>query len=139
MTSGFWDWPAGQRRHLRSFGIVMAAALAILAGALWHRGGQTGPLVLGAVALLFVVAGLGVPAALRVPFGLWMYLARVLGWLNTRVLLALVFYTLFSAIGVTMRLLHRDPLPRRWDRCRASYWQPRDRPVAPRDHYEHQF
>jgi hypothetical protein len=136
LTSGFWAWPRGQRRDLRHFGWVMAAALAALS---WYQGGHLWPAPLSLAAGLFLLSGLAVPAALRVPYGLWMYLARVLGWVNTRLLLGLVFYTLFTVIGVAMRLLGRDPLQRRWEPSRPSYWQPRHQTVAPRDHFKHQF
>ena len=139
MTSGFWAWPRGQRRDLRRFGLVMAAALAAIAGLLWHRDLPTWPLALGGAAAAFLVVGLAVPGLLGGPYGLWMCLARVLGWVNTRLLLGLVFYTLFTAIGLVLRLLGRDPLQRRWETGRSSYWQPRSQPLAPREHFEHQF
>ena len=83
---------------------------------------------------------------LRPFYHAWMLLARVLGFVNSHLLLALVFYTLFTAIGLAMRLLRYDPLERR--RFAAgksgsgdgtSYWSRRAESQLPAKHFERQF
>jgi hypothetical protein len=136
---GFWAWPRASPRELRQFAVVMAVALAGLAGALWYRDATPMAWGLAAAAGVFLLAGGALPGALTFPYGLWMYLARVLGWINTHLLLGLVFYTLFTVIGGVMRVLRHDPLQRRLERGRSSYWRRREETRASRERMQHQF
>lgn len=43
------------------------------------------------------------PSLLYYPYVLWMILASVLGWLNTRIILALAYYLLIVPIGLFMQ------------------------------------
>ena len=62
-----------------------------------------------------------------------------IGLVNTHLLLGLVFYTLFTGIGLTMRLFGRDPLDRKIDPDATSYWQRRDPSLLVREHFRRQF
>ncbi len=136
---GFWGWPRANRQQLRSFGLVMVLALAVMGGISGYRGSVVTAGVLGGAAACFLVAALVCPTILGPVYGVWMCLARVLAWINTRLLLGLIFYTLFLLIGTVMRLLRYDPLQRRLDKHAATYWQRREKAQRPRENYEHQF
>jgi len=116
----------------------MGMILGLIAIYLWYR--TSGVWVyLGGVAGIFLTIGLILPIALRPIYVVWMLLARLLAFVNTHILLALVFYTLFLLIGVVMRFLRYDPLDRRLDSKRQSYWNRRADTLLARDHYERQF
>lgn len=136
---GFWARPPVDRQSVRQFARVMAGALVLVGLWVWHEGNRQGMQWLAGAAGLFLCLGLVAPVVLRPVYLAWMYLARVLGWVNTRLLLGLVFYTLFTVIGLTMRLLGRDPLDRRREPGRDSYFVRRDSPLLPKEHYERQF
>jgi hypothetical protein len=51
--------------------------------------------------------------ALKWPSRDWWALARMLGWVNTRILLTLFFAIVVVPVGIVFRLLHRDLLDRR--------------------------
>jgi hypothetical protein len=85
------------------------------------------------------VVGLLVPVALKPLYLAWMALARVLAFVNTHILLALVFYTLFTITGGIMRIVGRDPLDRKLSATASSYWTRREKPLLERDHYKRQF
>ena len=53
----------------------------------------------------------------------WMGLTYPIGWLVSHVLLAVIFYGLFTIVAMVFRLLKHDPLQRRLDRGARSYWQ----------------
>ena len=57
--------------------------------------------VSGMLLILYFVA----PLALYYPYRIWMAVASVLGWINTRIILGLVFYLLILPIGILMRSL----------------------------------
>lgn len=115
-------------RALRSFGLVVGGVFVAIAAVIaWRRGWEVGPLVVGlggpgaALALLGLVA----PEVLRPVFVVWMGLAVVLGAVMTRVLLTLVFALIVVPIGLALRLAGKDPLDRRIDRARTTYWRPK--------------
>ena len=66
----------------------------------------------------------------------WMKLAGVLGFINTRILLGLAFYVLFTPWAIIMKLTGKDPLRR--SKTDGSYWIPRTKPRA-HDHFERLF
>jgi len=71
----------------------------------------------------------------------WMALAHVLAYINTRILLGVIYFVILAPIRGVMSLLRRDPLQRRIDRRRESYWierTPEER-VRPPEDYQNQY
>ncbi len=54
----------------------------------------------------------------------WMKFAGVLGYVNARILLSLMFYLVITPYGLISRLVRRNPLRRRGP-SQESYWIPR--------------
>jgi hypothetical protein len=50
-----------------------------------------------------------------------MVIGNALGWLNTRIILGLVFYGMITPMGFAMRLLGKDPLRLRSPGVVGSY------------------
>lgn len=108
----------------RSFGLVMAAGLIGLA---LLRGLMTGLwawwlLGLGAG---FLAAALGFPGVLGPLRVVWMKLAVVLGAVNQRVILTLLFAFLITPFALVLRLLGKQPIRLRPDPGASSYWRAR--------------
>ncbi len=109
--------------ELRRFGLTVGGAfLALAALGVWrHR-----PLAvaLGApLGALLVGVGLAAPARLGGVYRAWMALARGLSRVTTPVFLGVVYFGVFTPIGLVMRVLGRRPLARR--RGAPSYWATR--------------
>ena len=108
-------------QQLRSFGLLVGAGFAVIG--LWPtvwRGEmfRVWALLLTGGLCFFALRR---PTALRFIYRGWMWLGHVLGWINTRILLGLVFYILFAPIGFLLRMSKRDPLPRVLDRQAQTY------------------
>lgn len=131
-----------KRRSFRAekeFGLVVGAVFVLLGGWWLYRGkfATVAPLLLtlGALLILFSLIW---PRALVWPNRAWMFLAEVLSWITTRIILGLVFFLVVTPIGVVKRLSGWDPLGRRAPGG-ASYWRPySERQRNPR-HYEKMF
>lgn len=72
-------------------------------------------------AAVFAVCGLIFSRVLIPVFRVWMTLGHFLGWLNTRVILAICFYGLVTPIGLFMRMIGKDPLLCEFDARIVSY------------------
>jgi len=94
--------------------------------------------VLTGLGSYLIVLGLVAPRW-AIPFhDAWMKLAHALGWINSRIILGLLYYGIFTPLGVLLRLLGRDPLNRRRPAA-GSYWVPRPKPRQDREQFERLF
>ena len=77
------------------------------------------------------------PASLHLLQRPWMVFADVAGWLNTRIIMFLLFYFLILPIGFIMRLFGYDPMQRKIDKQLESYRNVRE--AQDRDHMRHPY
>ena len=126
------------RRRLRRFGLTVAIGLTVIGGVSFLRHHTIAPRVLWTLAALIAAPALVVPAVLAPVERGWLAFGNVLAWVNTRIILTLLFYVVVTPVGVLMRFF-RDPLDRQLSETRASYWL--RRPTGPFDaeRYRRQF
>jgi hypothetical protein len=121
---------AAQPGSDRTFGLVMAGALALLSlvnG--WHLG-RVWPWT-SAAAVLFVIAALLWPSSLRPLNRLWMKLGLLLHRIVNPIVMGLLFYGTIWPTGLVMRIRGRDLLRLKRDPSAASYWIARAPGPAP--------
>jgi hypothetical protein len=70
------------------------------------------------------LAGLAAPAVMRWPYVAAMAVTHPVGWLVSRVLLALLYYGVITVIAFAFRVAGRNSLPLK-PSAAASYWRPR--------------
>ena len=129
---------SGDRKTLRSFGLLMAIALGVIGSIVLWRGGEAW-IWLWILAALFLVAALALPHALAPVHKFWMGLAIPLGWLMTRLILTLVYFVAITPIGLVGRLFGKSFLEQKIDRSLASYWEPREDRSRGKENYRRQF
>ncbi len=122
----------------RKTALLVACVLSLIAAWNFYRGRAGVAAVLGGVALLLLLAGLFVPAAARRFHVFWMRVAVVLGHVNSRVLLSLMYYLVMTPYGIVSRLAGRDPLRRR-SPGGESYWVERKRTRQAKEQFERLF
>ncbi len=122
----------------RKTAFIVAAVLLLLAAWNYHRGRLTVVFVLGGIGAALLVIGLLIPPLARGFHVLWMRVATLLGWVNSRVLLGLMFYGVFAPYNLIGRLFGRDPLNRRKP-SRDSYWLPRKQTRQTKEQFERTF
>ncbi len=125
-------------RDLRKFGMSVGVAFLVLGTVSRWRGHELPPRVLWALGALLVTPALVAPAILAPVRRVWMAAAEVMGRFNTRVILGLLFYVVFTPVGAVMRLFH-DPLTRSLRDAERSQWIRRTREPVSRTRYEQQF
>lgn len=125
-------------RRARQSALMVGAVLLLIAG--WNVW-KDRPLVYGiagACGLLLILIGLISPAASRVFYKGWMRFAGVLGYVNSRILLSLMFYLVITPYGLVMRLFGRDTMNRR-GAGKQSYWISRTKTRQDGPQYERLF
>jgi hypothetical protein len=125
------------RNAERSFGLSVGGVLCAIALLLLWRGRVWRAEWLGAAGAFLVGAGLAYPRILTLPNAYWSRLARVLGYVNSRVLLTLVFAAVFVPVSLIWRLAGSDPLGRR--RARWPGWVPAPPSHRERGHYARMY
>jgi hypothetical protein len=113
------------KRELRSFGLIVGGCFAIIAFAPRILRGEN-PRVWALVpAVLLVATALILPLALRSFHGFWMTIGEGLGWLNTKILLTLLYYFMIVPIGMILRVSGSDPMKRKLEQNAQTYRIPR--------------
>jgi hypothetical protein len=91
-------------------------------------------LVYGVLAVVLGPLGLIAPRAVRPVWVTWMVIAFPIGWLVSTVVLAILFYGIFTPIGLAFRMSGRDALALK-RAPRQSYWTPRPEPRSARQYF----
>jgi hypothetical protein len=96
----------------RRFGLVVGGAFLLLGALSLWRGHEIAPTILWAIGGALVAAGLVVPAQLGPVYRKWMGLALLLSRVTTPIFMGLVYFGLFTPLGVARRLLGWNSLVR---------------------------
>ena len=109
-------------KELRDFGLIMAGMLILMFGLVlpWLFSYST-PYWPFVAAFGFVVAALLKPLLLGPVNRVWLKVSDVLGWVNTRLVMGVIFFLLIVPIGLIMRLFKKDPLNNEWSEDSKSY------------------
>lgn len=123
--------------QLRMFGLMVGGMFALIG--LWPllwRGDALRLWGLGLAGLLILPALLA-PRWLLQVYRVWMTLGEALGWLNTRIILGVIFYGVFAPVALFLRLRGYDAMHRQWDPDAPTYRVPRT--ARPASHMTRQF
>jgi len=126
------------KKELRNFGITMAVALAVIGSFLLWRDSENYK-YLYVLAAAFLVLGLALPIALRPFQKAWMTLAILLGWVMTRIILSVLFYLVFTPVGLIAGLVGKRFLSTSFDNNASTYWVTREKVVPEVSDYEKQY
>jgi len=124
-------------KQLRSFGLLVGGIFAVIG--LWPAVFHQEDIRLWALVLAGVLAipALALPKSLRPIYRVWMAVGHILGWINTRILLGVIFFGIVTPMGLVMRLAGKDPMRRKFENAADTYrFVRRSRPGS---HMTHQF
>jgi len=123
--------------ELRKFGLVVGGIFVAIG--CWPVVARAQPSRLWAVCLgvALVILGLAVPKTLRFGYRMWTVVGEILGWINVRVVLGVIFFGLLTPIGWMRRRLGRDALRLQGVPDSKTYRAPRQ--ARPATHMKRQF
>ena len=96
---------------LREFGILIGFGFPFLIG--WFLpflGGHSFRAWTLLISIPSLILSISRPNLLLYPYQAWMKLGYILGWLNSRIILGLVFLIILQPIAFIMRIFGHDPL-----------------------------
>ena len=100
-----------QKKTLKEFGFLIGFTFPFLIGWILPLIGghsfRTWTLYIGIPSLILAITK---PSLLLYPYKAWMKLGHILGWLNSRIILGLVFLIVLQPIALIMRIFGHDPL-----------------------------
>ena len=131
--------PGASSSELRRFGLTVGGMFVLLGCLSWWRGHVRPPVVMWTLGAALVVPGLVAPLALAPVRSVWMRFATLLGEVNSRIILGVLFFVVIAPVGFVLRKLVRDPLDRTLDDGKATNWIRRTRLPVERARYEQQF
>ena len=111
-----------ESKEQKTFGQVIGLAVAIIFGLLlpwlFDKDYLWWPWCTALVLWFFAYT---YPLALRPVSKAWLTMGHWLCWFNTRVILGLMYYTIFFITGLAMRVMGKDPMARKLDDSIESY------------------
>ena len=127
-----------EKNDLKNFGITIGIILLVIAGFLFYKEKGSFQILL-TFGITFCILGIAIPFILKPIYWVWMIFATILGWIMTRVILSLLFYIIFTPIGLIPRFFGKQFLELRWDKSKESYWNFRTNEHLKKENYEKQF
>ena len=127
-----------EKSDWRKFGITIGVILLIIAGFLFWKEKESFQ-ILFTFGVTLCILGIAIPFILKPIYWVWMIFATILGWIMTRVILSLLFYIIFTPIGLILRFFGKQFLELRWDKSKESYWNFRTNEHLKKENYEKQF
>ena len=110
------------KKELRKFGITTGIIVALLFGlALPWIFSKPIPGWPWAVSSVLIIWALIAPGTLNIVYKTWMRIGLTLGWINTKIVLGIVFYLVFTPMGILMKIFRKDPMRRKMDAVAVSY------------------
>ena len=125
-------------KELRTFAFTLTGALGFLGGLVLWRKGEMG-FLLWFTGMVILSVGLLKPRLLGPIHKGWMGVSSLMGIFMTHLVLALMYYLIFTPLALIMRALGKDLLRLKHDRNATSYWIERPRREFTKERYEKMF
>ena len=126
-------------KQLRQFGLLMASVFSFFGAVFIYKNWVIVAGGLGVLILFFAGMGLAAPMTLLPVHRKWMRFAEAAGNFNAKVILGLAYFLVFTPIRIISSVFREDPLRRKFEPDKKSYWldcEPRD---SDPKRYEKQF
>jgi hypothetical protein len=126
------------KQEYRKFGITIGIVICLISAFLLWKTKGNAPYYLG-VGIGFLFFGFIFPNTLKYVYMVWMGFAVVMGFVMSRLILSLLFFLLFTPVGIVTRFLAKDLLKENWDKDTKSYWIIRERKPYETQSAENQY
>ena len=127
------------KKQLRTFGIALSILLAIIGLINFLKGNVTHYQWLWSAAILVFLITIIVPIVIKPVYRAAIFFAHVLGWINTRLILGIIYYLMFTPISLVFKIIKKDLLDRKFDNQAKTYWNTNFQKIVNKEQYLKQF
>lgn len=112
------------RAELQKFGLILSGGIIVFFGLafplLWGGGIRLSswPWLL---ALMLAAISMTAPGVLRPVNKAWLLIGKILGYINSRIILGVIYLVIFTPIAILLMLLGKDSMRRAFDQKANSY------------------
>jgi len=107
---------------LRKFGITLAMILSFIALIQLKKYNPMLSSWFGIVSASILAISIISPIIILPIYVIIHTISKIIGWINTKILLSIVFFAIFTPIGLVLRLFNKDLLDKKIDKNARSYW-----------------
>jgi hypothetical protein len=113
------------KSDLRKFGFIMGGMFTLIFGLIFpwlsDKNSDTWPIWPFIVMGIFWAIALIAPQILRPINDIWIKIGNVLGFINSRIILAIMFFLLIFPIGLLLKVFGKDSMDRKLDKDANTY------------------
>ena len=110
------------KRTLREFGFIFGVGLPLIIGwlipSLFGHEPRIWTLYIG---ISTVILAILFPNILKLPYVFWIKIGLILGWINSRIILGIVFFLILIPISIIMKFFKYDPLNKKQSSNKSTY------------------
>ena len=126
------------KQTLRNFGLITGAIISVLFGLflpwVFNHDLPYWPWIITGILWGWAILS---PSTLIPVYRIWMRVGYGLGWINSRIILGVMFYVIFLPSGLIMKMVGKDPMARTLNKSQDSYRVPHT--LRKRNHVERPF
>ena len=102
------------KKDLRDFGLLIGLLLPLFIGwilpSVFGHGFRIWTLFIGSPLVFIAITS---PKSLKYPYKIWMFLGLGLGWINSRIILGIIFILVLQPVSLFMKIFGYDPLKKK--------------------------
>lgn len=125
------------KKDLKNFGFIIGIILLSFGLYLLYKGIDYS-IYFVSVGLIFFSLSFIAPKILKPFYKVWMTFAVIIGWIMTRLILSVLFYSVITGIAILTRIIGKDFLSLKINN-KDSYWNNRNSDNELNQDYEKQF
>ena len=125
------------KKDLKNFGVTIGFILLMIGAFLFIRE-KDSCIYFFSIGSILIIVGVITPVILKPIYKIWMIFAVIIGWIMTRVILSILFFSIITTIGIFTRLIGKDFLSLK-SKNNKSYWNIRNKEYELNQDYEKQF
>ena len=133
------DYLDPTEKQLKQYGLMMAGVLSCFVALFLYKAWHTPAMALGVWVLFFLTLGFFAPARLDRVYQAWMKFAEVIGNFNFKLILGLLYFVMFTPVRMVASLFREDPLTRKIEPEKKSYWHDCEHRSEDPKRFEKQF
>ena len=110
-----------ETKQERNFGLLVGGIFAAIGVWPFFVRGESIRLWAIVLGVLLIAPALLLPKSLGPIYRVWMIVGHALGWLNSRIILAVIYWGLITPMGLVMRLAGKDSMRRNYEKASDTY------------------